>query len=280
MSRPIPIADSLGAEVARLRAEGILPERAAAAPTPQPLRVTDGLGDPDCPICHGLGWLRRDVPGNFRDDSVAREFGKLEPCNCAVARLEAAKSARIRSQTGMAEEDLALGWGQLYHTPGITDAITTVRHTLARGWGWVYLWGEPGPGKTVLLKTAVAESVRAGVGAVFVSWPDLLRHMRAGYDAGDYDQRVEAWRAVPVLAVDEFGRAKESEWVREAQVLVFNHRHESALSKKTVTLFASNFAADSDRVDDWFYDRLRDGRYQIVRVSGPSLRPAMRAEEQ
>jgi DNA replication protein DnaC len=112
---------------------------------------------------------------------------------------------------------------------------------------------------------------------VFVTWPDLLNHMRQGFRDGDYDERVEAWRSVPVLAIDEYGRAKESEWVAEAQVLVLNHRHESALHKKTVTLFASNFAPDSERVDDWLYDRLRDQRHQIVKVTGPSLRPVMKA---
>lgn len=268
--KPISLADGLQAEIARLREAGLLPAPVAPAPAPQPLRVTDGMGDPDCPICHGLGYLSLErQPGE-------REFGKLQPCECATVRIEQARAARLHAETGLDETGLALGWGQLYRTPEITEAVTAVRKTLTRGWGWVYLHSEPGPGKTVLLETAVAETARAGVGAVFVTWPDLLNHMRRGFRDGDYDERVEAWRSVPVLAVDEFGRAKESEWVAEAQVLIFNHRYKSALNKKTVTLFASNFAPDSERVDDWFYDRLRDGRFQIVKVAGPSLRPAMR----
>jgi DNA replication protein DnaC len=276
MSKPTPIADSLGAEVTRLRAAGLIPATTSPVPATQPLRVTGGLGDPDCPHCHGLGYVRDEVALTGRDAYAPKEFGKVHACQCAQSRIQAAQTVRLRSETGMDESDLQLGWGQLYRTPGTTDAVTAVRQTLARGWGWAYLWGEPGPGKTVLLKTAVAETARAGAGAVFVTWADLLNHMRRGYAEGDYDERLEAWRSVPVLAVDEYGRAKESEWVREAQTLVFNHRYESALAKKTVTLFASNFAPDSEHVDDWFYDRLRDGRFRIVKVAGPSLRPDMR----
>lgn len=270
------IADNLGAEIARLRAAGVLSVDAIPSASTQPLRIADGMGDANCPKCRGLGYVRDEVAVGRHDTRAAREFGKLHPCECSQARTQAAQTARLRSETGMDETDLAATWGQLYRTPATSEALQAVRHTLERSWGWVYLWGEPGPGKTALLKTAVSESARSRIGAVFVSWPDLLNHMRQGFSKGDYDRRVEAWRDVPVLAIDEFGRAKESEWTAEAQVLIFNHRYESALHKQTVTLFASNFAADSERVDNWFYDRLRDGRFQIVKVAGPSLRPAMR----
>src|SRR5258707_8955229 len=162
--KPQRIADSLPAEITRLREAGLLPEHSAPAPAARPLRVTGGMGDPDCPICHGLGYVRNDVPVGGSDTHAARDFGKLEPCPCARARLQAAQTARLRAETGMDDADLALGWGQLYHTQATAEAITAVRQTLTRAWGWVYLHGEPGPGKTVLLKTAIAETARTGAG--------------------------------------------------------------------------------------------------------------------
>ena len=280
MNKPTRVADSLTAETQRLRDAGVLPAGPLPpVPASRTIRITDGLGDPDCPHCHGLGYVRDEVALGGRNDTRApAEYGKVHPCACSEARIKIAQTAVLRGQTGMDDVDLGLSWTGLYETPGTGAAIAAVRHTLGRAWGWVYLWGEPGPGKSMLLKTAVAETVRSGVGAVFVTWPDLLNHMRRGFKDGDYDERVEAWRSVPVLAVDELGRAKESEWVSEAEVLIFNHRHESALRHQTITLLAGNFAPDSERIDDWFYDRLRDGRYQIVHVSGPSLRPAMRED--
>src|SRR5512143_732096 len=49
-----------------------------------PVRRT--LGDPNCPHCHGVGFLRSDVPVGHP------AFGKLEPCVCRSGEL--AQSAR------------------------------------------------------------------------------------------------------------------------------------------------------------------------------------------
>ncbi len=46
------------------------------------------LGDPNCPHCHGIGYVRYDVPvGDPR-------FGRLEPCVCRAT--EIAEAARQR----------------------------------------------------------------------------------------------------------------------------------------------------------------------------------------
>lgn len=228
------------------------------------------LGEPSCLSCKGLGYLRLELPTGHPD------FGKLFACDCAAQRLEAARVNQLSRASALEPEDLSLDWGQVALTPALAPAVEAVRSTLSRGWGWVYLYGPPGPGKTLVLKTAVAESLRVNRAAVFVNWFDLLDHLRAGYDKGDYDERLAQWRAAPVLAVDEFGRAKESEWAREAQGKLFAPRYESALRKRTVTLFGSNF--EPDKAEDWFADRLADNRFKIVQVGGPSMRPYMEAE--
>src|SRR5262245_45724320 len=55
-----------------------------------PPRFTDGVGDPDCPHCHGLGYLREDVPVGHP------QFGKLQPCTCQLEHLSAAKADKLR----------------------------------------------------------------------------------------------------------------------------------------------------------------------------------------
>jgi DNA replication protein DnaC len=228
------------------------------------------VGDPHCATCKGLGYVRLDLPVGHPD------FGRLFACDCAAQRLEAAQAARLSAASALEPEDLGLTWTSVGRTPALAPAVDAVRETLDRGWGWVYLWGPPGPGKTLVLKTAIAECLRRHQGAVFVNWFDLLDHLRAGYSKGDYDERLTLWRTAPVLAVDEFGRAKESEWVREAQGKVFTPRYESALRRRSITLFGSNF--EPDKAEDWFADRLADGRFKIVQVGGPSMRPYMEAE--
>lgn len=224
-------------------------------------------GDVDCKTCLGVGYVRVDMPVGHPD------FGKLFVCDCAATRVRVASTERLKKNAGLSTADVELTWGSINNTPGIERVIPVIRRTVQRGWGWVFTHGPVGIGKTLLLKTAVAETLRASRGAVLVLWPDLLDHLRKGYDAGDYDARLAAWRDAPVLAVDEFGRAKDTEWVREAQVKIFEPRYESALAKKTVTLFASNFAPEA--AEGWFADRVRDSRFAVAEVFGPSMRPLM-----
>ena len=233
--------------------------------------VPGDVGDPECPECKGLGYLRLDLqPGQ-------PHFGELFVCDCAAARVASVEARRLASASMLAPEDLALTWAGIVQTPGISAAVQAVKATLQRGYGWVYLWGPPGPGKTLVLKTAVAETLRARKPAVMAMWADVLDHLRAGYNDQTYDERIQAWRSTPLLAVDEYARAKESDWVAEARAKVFNPRYESAAShKRTVTLFASNFAPEKG--EDWFADRILDGRFTVVEVTGPSMRPLMEAE--
>src|SRR6476661_624302 len=50
---------------------------------PAPIRYTDGVGDPDCPFCHGLGYLREEVPPGHPN------FGRLQPCVCQIDNMSA-----------------------------------------------------------------------------------------------------------------------------------------------------------------------------------------------
>ena len=229
--------------------------------------VPGDIGDPACPSCRGVGYVRLDVP-------VGTEFfGKLLACDCSAAKLAAVRMTALQKASALLPDDLALGWGSIKRSAVIAEAVEAVRQALARGWGWVYLYGPPGPGKSLLLKAAVAERVRSGAEAVYANWSDMLQHMRAGYDSGTFDERVANWRGVAVLAIDEYGRAKDSEWAREIRSRVMNDRYETAVNQRTVTLFASNFPPEDG--EDWLADRVRDGRFRVVNVAGPSMRPVM-----
>src|SRR5574340_557799 len=70
-----------------------------AAEIPQPLR-----GDPNCPICHGIGFVRRDLPIDHP------EFGKLSICTCRskeVARIERMRLYRL-SNLGRQQRNLVV----------------------------------------------------------------------------------------------------------------------------------------------------------------------------
>ena len=53
-------------------------------------RMTDGAGDPNCPICHGVGYVREDRPVGHP------QFGKLQICTCQLENLQLQRAAQMR----------------------------------------------------------------------------------------------------------------------------------------------------------------------------------------
>lgn len=227
------------------------------------------IGKPDCVMCLGLGLVSADVPVRHP------LFGRLYACDCVEGGDAYRRVLRLSESSGLMPADRALTWGSVFQNRAAHDTAKAIKGVLERGWGWCYLHGDPGPGKTLALKIAVAELVRSGTPAVFVEWADLLEHLRKGFDEGDYERRVEDWRFVDTLAIDEFGRAKATDWVNEATLRVLNRRYERAtVEHKGVTLFASNFSP-SDH-DEWMESRLMDKRFSVVHVVGPDMRALMK----
>ena len=59
---------------------------------------SDFAGDPDCPYCHGLGFVGKDVPLGHPD------FGKLKVCVCRQRELIEARQKKLYEQLLALEE--------------------------------------------------------------------------------------------------------------------------------------------------------------------------------
>ena len=226
-------------------------------------------GKPDCPTCLGTGYVRLNVPVHHA------LFGKLVACDCASAGQNYEAAKRLLEHSGLSMTVLNMKWGQLVGQ--LAPAVQAVRDTLKRGWGWVYVWGDPGQGKTHLLITAVADTLRYGKGAAYVTMADMLGHLRSGLFDDDYrqfDKRLDNWRGVEVLAIDEMGGNKETDWTLEAERRVLDRRYQSALfDKNQVTIMASN--QPPDVYSQWLTSRILDGRFQVVHLDSADLRRMM-----
>ena len=186
-----------------------------------------GICRADCEICGGQGFLRNNValgePG----------FGKMHLCP---------NSDRWR-QPGNARSGISikeasqLHWSSMDETSSIGTAVAEIQQALARGYGWVYVYGGFGTGKTQVLKIAVAEALRARKTAAYVRMAEILDHLQ------------------------------------ERRFVLMDRRYEGALRQENVTIMASN--SDPVNLPDYLYDRIRDGRFRVVSVSGKSMRPGM-----
>lgn len=219
----------------------------------------NALCDPDCPECGGIGYIRVGL-------------GLIKPCPTLFQR-----SVRLNpDRYGLARIEVdQLDWSQIQDYNGALSAAKQVQARLELGYGWVFMWGSHGLAKTLILKIAIAARLRSGQEAAYCNMRDLIANLRSAYDADeDSEQRLSWWRQLPVLAIDEFNRLKESEWVSEQRFALMDARYVQAQRQESLTLIASN--SPPEQQESYLADRIRDGRFEVIELKGTSARPSMR----
>jgi DNA replication protein DnaC len=206
-------------------------------------RPSGSLGDPDCPACHGLGYLRRDLPIDHTD------FGRLEVCTCRQAEVRAMIRSRLFSLSRLDElQSMTFDNFQPHGQPGLGDeqrssierAYEQARSYAGSLQGWLFLQGGYGCGKTHLAAAIANECVGLGVPTLFLTVPDLLDTLRFSFSDEDvsFEERFEQIRQAPLLILDDFGTQSATEWAREKLFQILNHRYINRLATVVTTNLA------------------------------------------
>lgn len=229
--------------------------------------------DIDCPECHGYGLVQVNAAAHH----TSPEFGKARPCSRLYARTLRSNAHKY----GLTEDEVTdYDWNMVLD---LNDAIKTskqVQAVLQRKYGLIYLWGDNGQAKTLLLKIAAAVSLRDMIPAAYINMADLMRDLKSAYDEKDsaraFEDKLEFWTGVNVLCLDEFNRLKESDYVKEQRFVLMDRRNVQAVRQETVTLLASNTPPSAQ--EKYMQSRLEDGRFQIIHVTGNDARAGMTAD--
>jgi DNA replication protein DnaC len=101
------------------------------------------------------------------------------------------------------------------------------------------LYGRPGAGKTHLLVATLRYlALEKGVPGRYVEFMLLLSDIRAGFTANRSQMEIlRPLIAVPVLAIDELGKERGTEWERSMLDELISRRFNSGLA----TIFATNY---------------------------------------
>jgi len=193
-----------------------------------------------CPICHGVGFLTKDVPVGHAD------FGKLFPCRCKRQELAQKRGDRLRQVSNLSHLDYmtfesfipdgrALNEGQQGNLRRAYEAaLNYARAPL----GWLLFSGGYGCGKTHLAAAIANYCLDHGQPAVFVVIPDLLDHLRGAYSPRSetsYDERFAEVRDCPLLILDDLGTESNTPWADEKLFQIFNHRYNAKLPTVVTT---------------------------------------------
>lgn len=208
-----------------------------------------------CPDCGGQGFVGYDVsPGH-------RLFGRLKPCkNDAYHGGE--RLQRLAGLSGLGAKALQrrLDDITILKDGSNKPMLAAARQMLNNPTGWLYIWGGPGNAKTVVLIALVNELNESGRGpAVYLKLSRLINLMREAYAEKNnrrqqvsqgarqdglenlgYLDRFEKIKNIPFLAIDEFDKARMTEFAEEFRFDFFDDRYMQAEDDETVTVVASN----------------------------------------
>jgi DNA replication protein DnaC len=232
-----------------------------------------GAGDPNCPHCGGLGYVRADHPVGHPD------FGKLTICTCRSEELSQRTRNRLYAFSQLEElRDLTfenfnprghVGLGEQQANSMEFAYNQAKRFAQAQAKPWLFLHGKYGCGKTHLAAAIANVSVEKGIQTLFITVPDLLDTLRFSYSSNEssFEERFEEIRKSPLLILDDFGTQNATDWAQEKLFQIINYRYINRLPLIVTTNL------DLDEIDGRLRSRLEDPEVVTkVTITAPDYR--------
>ena len=233
-------------------------------------------GDPNCPICGGVGFVRRNLP--IGDPN----FGKLEVCSCRQDEVDRSIHQRLYRfsnldalrhmtfETFNARGRVGVGEDQ---STSLNYAFNQSRHYSQELKGWLLLMGDYGCGKTHLAASVANAAVEVGVPTLFLTVPDLLDWLRFSFGSEDasFEERFEEIRNIQLLVLDDLGTQNATAWAQEKLFQIINHRYQNRLPLVVTT----NLTLEG--IEGRVRSRLQDtDLVTSIRISAPDYRSPTR----
>ena len=229
----------------------------------------------NCTACQDAGWVRRE------------EGATVSYVECGVcANVAERRSARYFRNAKIPARFGSCTFESYPYAPETKDAVASLLRWCSPGiaredeeaWdAWVdwhkegvFLYGPYGSGKTGLMVSMLhALNDRS---MLFLRTPELLDAIRATYNRGSEateQEVIDAAKRVEILALDDLGAERPTEWAREKLFDIINYRHDALMD----TLFTSNLSLEdlAEHIGERTTWRIQE-MCVVVHVDGPNLR--------
>lgn len=215
----------------------------AVLPPPTPAFPPNAPSQQPCPICHGAGYVRENLPFGHP------QFGKPQECRCRRERKQAEQSKELWRLSQFDEyatfRDATLKSFRV-DIPGVLEAGRAAWHYAQRPDGWLILVGGNGCGKTHLAVAIARQCLSTGVPVLFAVVPDLLSVLRSTYareSQTTYDEAFVRYTQARVLVLDDLGAEQSTAWAEGQLFQLLNYRYHRRLP----TVITTNRFQLSDR---------------------------------
>ncbi len=254
---------------------------------------------PDCAQCAGRGWVVTP-DGDRAHAEVCTCLGPCErcggrghvlterpggyvyatPCACAALprRVELFNAAGIPARYATAtleeiDDDGADRQRAKYFLLRYRDEFRPG----ARG---VLLAGPPGTGKTHMIAALLGYfALERGIACRFVEFGELLGRIKEGYATGRSEAAIVGHLLrIPVLAIDELGKGRGTEWELAVLDSLVNRRYNAGLS----TFFTTNYPIEATRETRGLHEALGAANLQApmqARTDALRFDPALQTLE-
>lgn len=135
--------------------------------------------------------------------------------------------------------------------------------------GFWYFHGPNGVGKSYILIAAVNEAIRQQRSAIYTSTTQLLTLLRdATIESNTAEiQLLDRMKSVTVLAIDELGRERSTEYAMEKLFQIFDSRYRSAhnfdaQNPAKLTILGGNLLVNE--LESYLQSRLQDRNSRVV----------------
>jgi DNA replication protein DnaC len=235
-------------------------------------RMNGLAGDPNCPICGGIGYVRLEVPVGHPD------FGRLQPCDCRRREISQRVLDHLYLLSNLNELrnltfDTFQPRGRVGVGPRQADSLEQAYNQAQRfaqsPHGWLVLQGGFGCGKTHLAAAIANFAVSVGMPTLFLTIPDLLDTLRFTYDdpTATFEGRFEEIRTASLLVLDDFGTHNATAWAQEKLFQIINYRYINRLP----TVVTTNLSMD--QIEGRIRSRLEDPELvSLVRILASDYR--------
>lgn len=198
-----------------------------------------------CNRCVGLEFCSMSIKGHYLNLCIKDGFliNEMVKCHYLLDRDKRLLHLKNYLINDLKEEFLLVDLDELDTTHESAEYIKTMKFVfefLSNPNKGLYLYGQPGVGKTYLMAGIANDLAKHNRKIAFVNVPKYISELKMLFkDAEAFDRKVKSLKSIDILVLDDIGGESVTAWSRDEILLPLL---DERMEKGKITLFTSNYS--------------------------------------